>query len=247
MEAPFKLGLYVLLVLPGFILVQTREYYLLRQNRSQFENTLDIILWSAAIWIIACSIPIWWPRPIDRDATLARVAEAFGHSANGSNPDWIELLVPAAGIFFGTVCLWAFVVANIWGIFRKSVRFNTLVQSLTGRDWYPSVAHKFFYQNIGRVVVVGAPENRYLGVLHSAPDTKEDKYLILHNVARLPKPGEPSTEPEDLPYVRWVLVKFDDIIEVQALTREVETRIDLSRLARVLGALKLLAGMGTTK
>jgi hypothetical protein len=62
-------------------------------------------------------------------------------------------------------------------------------------------------------------------------------------VARLPKPGERSTEPEDLPYVRWVLVKFDDIVEMQALTREVEAHTDSSRLARILGALKLLAGI----
>jgi|SRR5208283_2638638 len=243
METPFKLGLYVLLLLPGFILVQTREYYLLRENRSQFEKTLDMILWSAAIWIIACSVRIWWPWPIDRNVALAGVGAAFKHSSNGSNPDWVEILTPSAGIFFGTVCFWAFVVANIWGLFRKSARFNTVVQWLTGRDWYPSVAHKFFYQNIGHIVVVGTPDNRYLGFLHSAPDTKEDKYVILHRVARLPKPGEPSTEPEDLPYVRWVLVKFDDIVEMQALTGDVEVRTDSSRLARILGALKLLAGL----
>lgn len=212
MEDPLKLGLYVLLLLPGFILVQTREYYLLRENRSQFEKTLDMLLWSAAIWIVACSIPVWWPRSADRDIALAKVGVAFKYSSIGSAPDWPEIFTPAAGIFFGSVCLWAFVSANLWGLFRKSARFNALVQWLTGRDWYPSVAHKFFYQNIGRVVVVGTPENRYLGVLHSAPDTKEDRYVILHRVARLPKFGESTTDPENLPYVRWVLIKFDDIV-----------------------------------
>jgi Family of unknown function (DUF6338) len=71
MEDPFKLGLYVLLLLPGFIFVQVREYYLLREKRSQFEKTLDIILWSAALWIAACTLPLWWPwqaRELQRSA-----------------------------------------------------------------------------------------------------------------------------------------------------------------------------------
>ena len=40
MEDPFKLGLYVLLLLPGFIFVQVREYYLLREKRSAMSGWL---------------------------------------------------------------------------------------------------------------------------------------------------------------------------------------------------------------
>jgi hypothetical protein len=69
-------------------------------------------------------------------------------------------------------------------------------------------------------VIVETPAARYLGILFSAPDNKEDPHIILSEVSRLPRPSDAIQEIESLPLVRWVLIKFDDIVEIQALTSE---------------------------
>jgi len=219
MEDPIKLGLYVLLLLPGFILVQTREYHLLREKRSQFEKTLDILLWSAAIWTIACVVPWSWPFFGHRALALEQARATFRYFAQGASPDWPELLTTDAALFFGYICVWVFLIANFWGYSRKTWWVNGIVRLVTGRDWYPSVALKFFEQNIDSVVIVQTPDYRYLGTLHSAPDSKEDPYLILSEVAYFLKPGETGPNPKPLPGVRWVLIRFNDMIEIQALTQ----------------------------
>lgn len=229
MEDPFKLGLYVLLLLPGFIFVQVREYYLLREKRSQFEKTLDIILWSAALWMAACTLPLWWPWASSRTAALGEVKAAL---QNSTAPNWSTAFTSDSAVFFGTVSGWSFVLANAWGIVRKRRIADALIHFLTGRDWYSSVALKFFDKNVERVVVVETTKNRYMGVLHSAPDTKEDPHVILSEPISLPKQGEALREPEPLPMVDWVLVKFDDIVEIQALKPEAAERIPRTRLLR---------------
>jgi hypothetical protein len=218
LEDPIKLGLYVLLILPGFIFVQTREYHLLREKRSQFEKTLEILLWSAAIWMIACAIPWSWPFLGRRGPALDQAQGAFRYFAQGASPDWPEILTADTAVFFGSVCWWVFVAANVWGYFRKSRGVNGLIRFVTGRDWYPSVPLKFFEQNVDRVVIVRTPEYRYLGTLHSGPDTKDDPYLILSEVAYFLPPDEKGPKLKPLPGVRWVLIKFSDIVEIQALT-----------------------------
>ena len=216
MDDPLKFGFYVLLALPGFIFVQTRDYHLLREQRSQFEKTLDIILCSAGIWIIACVSPWWFPSNA-RALAFSQASIALRNS--GAGLDWSKLLTTPWGEFFASVCGGTFLAANIWGMARKNPRVDTGMELITGRDWYPSVAKKFFAQNINQVVIVSTPDTRYMGILFTAPDTKEDPHIILSEVSRLPKPGE---EPniEELPLIRWVLIKFDDIIEIQALKPE---------------------------
>jgi len=137
MEDALKIGVYVLLVLPGFILVQTREYHLLREKRSQFEKTLEIVLWSAAIWSIACASPIWWPSD-PRVLALCEAKAAMQDSASGVSLDWPKLLTADAALFFASVCLWSFLGANLWGILRKTRYVDAGIQWVTGRDWYPS-------------------------------------------------------------------------------------------------------------
>ena len=55
---PLKIGLYVLLLLPGFIFVQVLEFHLLREEKPQFEKTLEIILASAFLWVVAVAVPV---------------------------------------------------------------------------------------------------------------------------------------------------------------------------------------------
>ena len=131
-----------------------------------------------------------------------------------------QLLTDAWGEFFLSVLIATFLAANFWGILRKTAVLDTATEFITGRDWYPSIAKKFFDQNVNQVVIVSTPDTRYMGILFGAPDTKDDPHIILSEVSRLPKPGELPTTIEPLPLVRWVLVKFDDIVEVQALKPE---------------------------
>jgi Family of unknown function (DUF6338) len=217
MEDALKFGVYVLLVLPGFIFVQTRDYFLLREKRSQFEKTLEIVLWSAAIWIIACANPIWWPSA-PRILAIHEARAALQDSTAGVSVDWPKLLTTDASVFFASVCLWSFLGAIFWGILRKTKYIDARIRWVSGRDWYPSVKQKFFEENLNTAVIVETPAARYLGILFGAPDTNEDPYIILSEVSRLPKPGDASQEIEPLPLVRLLLVRYDDIVEIQALT-----------------------------
>ena len=219
MEDALKIGIYVFLILPGFILVQTREYHLLREKRSQFEKSLEIVLWSATIWIIACASPYWFPEN-PRSVALCEARNALQDSGSAVRIDWPQLLTTEAAIFFATVCLYSFVGANLWGIIRKTRYVDAVIHWITGRDWYPSVKQKFFDRNLNQAVIVETPQTRYLGILYSAPDTKEDPHIVLSEVSRIPKPGESPQQIERLPLVDSVLIRFDDIIEIQALTSE---------------------------
>lgn len=171
MEDALKFGVYVLLVLPGFILVQTREYHLLREKRSQFEKTLEIVLWSAAIWAIACASPIWWPSN-PRGLALCEARAALQDTAGSVSFDWPKLLTKEAALFFASVCLWSFVGANVWGILRKTPRVDAGIRWITDRDWYPSVKQKFFFKNLNAAMIVETPAARYIGILFAAPDSR---------------------------------------------------------------------------
>lgn len=224
MGDPLQLGLYVLLLLPGFIFVQIREYHLLREKRSQFEKTLEIILWSAAIWILACGSPVWVPFGEWRTSTLAEASIAVQSPDVGTSPVWSALLTRKAAGFYVTVCLWSALAANGWGIARKSPLVDAVIRWLTGRDWYPSVALRFFSENVNRTIIVRTRANRYMGILFGAPDTKEDRYVILTSAFLLPEAGSPEPEIEPLPLVSQLLIKWDDIDEIQALTPDILAR-----------------------
>jgi hypothetical protein len=142
MEDALKIGTYILLILPGFIWVQTREYHLLREKRSQFEKTLEIILWSAAIWIIACASPYWFPTD-SRNVALYEARGALQDSGTRVSLDWPRLLTTDAAAVFATVCFYSFLGANLWGILRKTRYVDAGIQLVTGRDWYPSSSKSF--------------------------------------------------------------------------------------------------------
>ncbi len=109
---------------PGFIFVEVRDYHLLRERKPQFEKTLEIVLLSGIIWALALAVP-WWPLfGAARAAVVAAVQAAIDASQDGTHtlPDVSMALVRRAADvakFLESVSLWAFLAANIWGIFRK--------------------------------------------------------------------------------------------------------------------------------
>jgi Family of unknown function (DUF6338) len=221
-----KLGLYILLLLPGFLFVQVREYHLLREKKPQFEKSLEIILGSCFIWTVALALPWWWPWPSSRASIVREAApileELAGHSTADHAVSTASLQSYAR--FFFAVCLWSFIAANAWGAIRKNVRIDRLIKYLTGRSWYPSVALQFFKYSLDQAVIVTSENKRYLGILASAPDTYDDQHLLLTDVSILPKEGEAAggqTQPEALPLVDFMILKFQDVTEIQKLKSSV--------------------------
>jgi hypothetical protein len=222
-----KLGLLVVLLLPGFIFVQAQEHHLLREKKPQFEKTLEIILESCLIWIVALTSPFWWPWPQARDqvrnelVSLANTQFGGGHTTPPHLVAGHDLVILAE--FFFAVCLWSLIIANIWGIIRKDARIDAAFVFLTGRSWYPAVTLEFFKRSLSKAVVVETKdEARYMGILASAPDTIEGKYIILRSVAFLPKP-EPGKDSnvESLPLVEEMLLNIDGVALVQRLKPEI--------------------------
>lgn len=225
-----KLGLFVVLLLPGFIFVQAQEHHLLREKKPQFEKTLEIILESCLIWIVALTSPFWWPWPQARDQVGNQLVLLLNSQFGGGHvtPPHLmtghDLVIWAE--FFFAVCLWSLIVANIWGIIRKDARIDAAFVFLTGRSWYPAVTLEFFKRSLSKAVVVETKEQaRYMGILASAPDTVDGKYIILRSVAFLPKPelGRDSNL-ESLPLVEEMLLNIDGVALVQRLKPELLKR-----------------------
>ena len=212
-----KTGIYILLFLPGFIFVQTKEYHLLREKRPQFEKTLEVILFSAIIWMIALASPIWLLGVSAREEVLQVLNTVLEKDKMKSLLNEILKLKMASAIFFLSVCFWSFIFANLWGIIRKFPRFDSIIKGFTGRDWYPSVAFKFFKENLDRGVEVTVQDDKYLGVLYSAPDNKEDKYIVITKPHLLHESGKI----EPLTLVDYVVIKLDDISQIRSYKEEI--------------------------
>jgi hypothetical protein len=215
---PLKIGLYVLLLLPGFIFVQVLEFHLLREEKPQFEKTLEIILASAFLWVVAIAIPWWVPWPNARALVLQQGLSAI-QTNQASKPLDLKTLGSIAEFFF-SVCLWTFLLVNVWGAVRKSQWADAALKVISGRDWYPSVALRFFDTNINRAVVVTTENRRVMGILFSAPDRKGDAHIVLTNVSRVPAEGE-NGEIEALPLVESLLIRLDEVVQIEALSSTV--------------------------
>jgi uncharacterized protein DUF6338 len=223
---PLKIGLYVLLALPGFIFVQVHEHHLLRERKPQFEKTLEIVLASALIWIVALFVPRWWPWEESRQWVVQEISSVLSGGSQFGSPGRALRSVRLCGEFFFGVCLWTLVAANLWGSFRKYSLLNAFIKYVTGRDWYPSVALRFFERVKLRVVVVTTKNRRYGGVLFSAPDAREDGHIILKDVALLPDEelaakSDSRLVPVPLPLVEFLLIRLDEVLEIRALKKDI--------------------------
>ncbi|MEW6775673.1 MAG: DUF6338 family protein [Bdellovibrionota bacterium] len=234
LDNPFKLGLYVLALVPGYLFVQIKNHHLLREERSQFATSLEVIFASAIIWVIACLIPpvcLFYADPAD----LIRLArDAFAAQAESMSGEW-ERLLKEGGLLILLICGWTFLFANIWGKLRQSVRFGSSLNRFFGRDWYPSVALRYYKESVGKVVVVQAGPDRYLGTLAAAPDRAGDGeisnnpsggHIILMNVSKLPPiaaSGDPqqTIQPQELTQVDMLLLSVKNISEMRTLTEDV--------------------------
>lgn len=219
---PLKVGVYVLLLLPGFIFMQVHDHHLLREKKQQFEKTLEILLASALIWMLAFSVPRWWPWESSRLWVFREVVSLVGGKAalQSLGPGLTSMRLFAE--FFIGVCLWTFVTANLWGYLRKKAWVDLSFKFFTGRGWYPTVALRFFATSIRKAVVVTTEEKRYMGVLLSAPDRGDDGHVVLGNVF-LVHEEEGSQQPrlEPLPLIERFLIRLDQVRDIQILKETV--------------------------
>lgn len=221
MDILLKFGIYILLLIPGFILVQTKDYHLLREKKPQFEKTFEIILWSAIIWFIAFASPIWFPFNSCRELLINLLGNKIKQDVDFSILNHTIIQEGrSSSILYLTVCVWSFIIANLWGIIRKFKCVDAFIKLLTGRDWYPSVAYRFFNENLNKAVEVQVEDIKYIGVLHSAPDNKEDKYIIITEPYIIYK-KENTFIKENLPLIDHVIVKIDEIIEMKSFKKSI--------------------------
>lgn len=231
---PLKLGIYVLLLLPGFIYVQVSEHYLLREKKAQFEKTLEIILYSAFIWVIAFQVSrMFWGESgtagialqildnrvrIVEDTPLVPPINAQSEiqPTKAEVPKRIQQSELCGMLMesFLWVCLWTFVAANLLSFFRKIAWVDDKILSVTGRDWYPAVAYRFFHENVGRAIIVTVGKSRYGGRLIGAPDNSEDRFLLLGDV-HYAKDGKLTPMG-----IESILIRWDEVEEIQSYPKK---------------------------
>jgi len=211
-----KLSAYVILLIPGFIFVQTLEHHLLRERKPQFEKTLEILLSSAFIWAVSLSVPLWWPYGASRDRIIEILTLAVNHQvALSVATGEIAGLGKDSATFFFVICIWTFVVANVWGMIRKKRSVDAIIKTVTGRDWFPSVPFRFFQENLNKPIEVTAGDKRYLGILYSAPDSKDDRHIIIINPLLI---NEKRRRIENLPLTKEIMFDLEKVSEVKSLS-----------------------------
>lgn len=205
-------GFYVLLLIPGFIWVQVFEHHLLREKKEQFVKTMEVVLWSGMFWAGALILPCEPSETLRKSLVYGVRTGKILASLMVHPREMINVFV--------AVTLVALVMANIWALTRKSLWLNALLKGLTGRDWYPSVRFRFYRENIDSGITFVANGNRYAGILFSAPDTVDDKYIMLKSVWYVPddKEGEPFQQMN----VDSILFNVDDVNELVATSLGVE-------------------------
>ena len=221
-------GIYALLLIPGFIWVQVYEHYLLREKKEQFVKTLEIVLWSALIWAFALYLSVafhptnWFTKAITTVMPSFSggklIVESIVETAKGNN-GFSKMAVSLEDVanFYVGVCLWSFLGANLWSLLRRTNIGNLIVMRLTGRDWYPTASHRFYAENVGKVVSVITAEREYFGILYSAPATDDDSNLMLAKVKFIPRPNRGGVKAEELRAVSFLLINVKDVSEIRAL------------------------------
>jgi hypothetical protein len=63
-------------------------------------------------------------------------------------------------------------------------------------------------------------DTKYVGILYSAPDTKEDKYIIITQ-PRIIQKKDAEYVLEELKLVDFMAIKFDDIDQIKAFNRSI--------------------------
>ncbi|MGI5172838.1 hypothetical protein H0R92_04455 [Treponema sp. OMZ 840] len=173
--------LIVLLYAPGYIFIQTVDYFLLKREKSQFEKTIQGLLASAVIFVvfILCDFQI---LNTEKKAIINLFLLKIKHPENVYIIPVIIEKFKYLGIFFLLLCLYSFVLACIYSIIRKTAFVSNIIQKITQRDYFQSVGLRFYSEAMNKVVIITMNnESKYLGSLIGAPDHENDKKIIIYD------------------------------------------------------------------
>lgn len=189
---PIKLGIYILFFLPGFIFLQIKDRHLLIENKGQFEKVMEIILWSAFIWVMCIAI-FWFVSPINilkLDKVIFSIKEGVVKQESlvhaGHRADITIMLIGIIKehflfsiIFFFSTCLFAFIAATVWGGLGRISRIEKFFRVVNKGDSVTFTSVSFFRNNIGKPVLIKTSDKTYIGQLYRAPDNISDEHLII--------------------------------------------------------------------
>lgn len=229
---PIKIGLVVLVFVPGFIFIQIIERHLLREKKPQFEKTLEIILASALIWLLVLSAPDLVSPSESKEKVISlvekslQIAKPVDSNSKGGSPvalienEEIRSVFSAFSLLFLYTCICSFLIANAWGMIRKVSFVDKVMNFLTGRDWFPNASFRFFKENLGKAIELETKSGKYIGILQTAPDVKEDRYIILSNPLQILKDGK-KYKVEKLELTQSILISIDEIQEIKSYKSDI--------------------------
>lgn len=173
--------LLILLYVPGYIFIQTVDYFLLKREKSQFEKTIQGLLVSAVIFVLFILID-YQPFNSEKKAIINLLLLKIKQPNNAYIIPYIIEKMKYFGIFFILLCIYSFVLASLYSTIRKTNIVSMIVQKITGRDYFQNVELRFYSESINKVVVITMNQgNKYFGSLIGAPDQENDKKIIIYD------------------------------------------------------------------
>jgi hypothetical protein len=178
--SPVQLVLFILVFVPGYIFISICDYHLAKGEKSQFEKTVRVLLVSTVIWVLALVCPYLPFISTKKDIILSYILNIFSHRQIPQSGEDIKNIVMVSLYVYIAVCVYSFILANIWGVLRRLNPIEYCFQRITGRDRYRTVALRFYTEQLGSTVAITTKDGeRYLGILSGAPDDTNDNSIII--------------------------------------------------------------------
>lgn len=173
--------LLILLYVPGYIFIQTVDYFLLKREKSQFEKTIQGLLASVVIFVLFI-LNNYQPFNSEKKTIIDLFLLKIQQPNNVYIIPCIVEKMNYFGIFFILLCIYSFVLAFLYSIIRKTKFISTLIQKITNRDYFQNVELRFYSESINKVIIITMNKGtKYLGSLIGTPDQENDKKIIVYD------------------------------------------------------------------
>ena len=173
--------LIIILYVPGYIFIQTVDYFLLKREKSQFEKTIQGLLASAVIFVLFILVD-YQPLNSEKRAIINLFLLKIKQPENIYIIPCIIEKTKYFCIFFLLLCSYSFIFACLYSIIRKTMVVSKIIQKFTSRDYFQNVELRFYSEAINKVVIITMNnETKYLGSLIGTPDQENDKKIIVYD------------------------------------------------------------------
>lgn len=149
--------------IPGYIFIQTKDYFLLKREKTQFEKTIQGLIASVVIWFLFYLIKL---QPLNSEKeSIIKLFILFKFEKN-------EYVLPCLinkfkyiAILILLVCSYSFIFSCIISIIRKTNLISNIIQLITRRDYFERIEFRFFAESINETVVITMKNGKkYLGI-----------------------------------------------------------------------------------